>query len=94
MIIMEFGGRATLAEAFANVEQCDRALCQHNATDLVSLLVDSSKSRKVLVAAARLAEAEVNKILYVGSVGMRATLRMNVLKSQCMLIMWVKKSKN
>ena len=25
-IIMEFGGRATLAEAFAIVEQCDRAL--------------------------------------------------------------------
>ena len=26
MIIMEFGGRATLAEAFAIKEQCDRAL--------------------------------------------------------------------
>jgi hypothetical protein len=26
-IIMEFGGRTTLAEAFAVVEQCDRALC-------------------------------------------------------------------
>ena len=32
-IIMEFGGRATLAEAFAIVEQCHRALCQHDATD-------------------------------------------------------------
>ena len=41
-IIMEFGGQETLAEALAIVEQCDRALCQHNATDLVSLLVDSS----------------------------------------------------
>ena len=42
-IIMEFGGRTTLAEAFTVVEQCDCALCQYDATDLVSLLVDSSK---------------------------------------------------
>jgi hypothetical protein len=53
---MKFGGRATFAEAFAIVEQCDRVLCQHNAIDLVSLLVDSSKSRKVPVAVAGLAE--------------------------------------
>ena len=43
-IIMKFGGRTTLAEALAIVEQCDRPLCQHNATDLVPLRVDSSKS--------------------------------------------------
>ena len=43
IIIMEFGGWATLAEAFAIVEQCDRALCQHDTTNLVSLLMDSSK---------------------------------------------------
>ena len=49
-IIMKFGGRTTVAEAFAIVGQCDRALCQHDATDLVSFLVDSSKSRKALVA--------------------------------------------
>jgi hypothetical protein len=54
-IIMEYNGRATLVEAFAIVEQCDRVLCQHDATDLVSLLVDSSKSRKAPVAAAGLA---------------------------------------
>ena len=61
---MEFGGRTTLAEAFAIVEQCDRALYQYDATDLVSLLVDSNKSRKTLVATARLAEAMVDKTLY------------------------------
>jgi hypothetical protein len=54
-IIMEFGGRTTLAETFVIVEQCDRALYQHDAIDLVSLLVDSSKSRKVPVAAVGLA---------------------------------------
>jgi hypothetical protein len=43
-IIMEFGGRSTLAEAFAIVEQCDCVLCQHDATDLVTLLVDFSES--------------------------------------------------
>ena len=63
-IIMEFGGRVTFAEAFAIVEQYDRALYQHNATDLVSLLADSSKSWKAPIATARLAEAEVDKILY------------------------------
>ena len=69
MIIMEFGGQATLAEAFAIVEQCDRALCQYNATDLVSLLVDSSRSRKASVAATGLAEIEVHKTLYCWSCG-------------------------
>lgn len=34
----------TLMEAFAIVERRDRALCQHNATDLVFLLVNSNKS--------------------------------------------------
>ena len=66
---MEFGGRTTLVEAFAIVEQCDRALCQHDATDLVFLLVDSSKSRKAPVATAGLAEAEVDKTLYCWSCG-------------------------
>ena len=44
MIIMEFGGRTTLVEAFAVVEQCDRALCQHDATNLVSLLVEPQRA--------------------------------------------------
>ena len=58
---MEFGGRTTLAKAFAIVEQCDHALCQHDAINLMYLLVDSSKSQKALVATAGLAEAEVDK---------------------------------
>ena len=48
-IIMEFGGRATLADTFTVVELYDRALCQHDAIDLVSLLVDSSKPRRAPV---------------------------------------------
>ena len=63
-IIMKYDGRMTLAKVFTVVEQCDRALYQHNATGLVSLLVDSSKSRKILVAAVGLAESEVDKTLY------------------------------
>jgi hypothetical protein len=35
-IILDYEGRVTLAQAFAVVERCDRALCQHNATDMVS----------------------------------------------------------
>lgn len=54
----------TLAEAFTIVEKCDCALCQHDATHLVSLLVDPSKSQKVQVAAAGVGESEVDKTLY------------------------------
>ena len=61
---MEFGGRATLAKAFTILEQCNRALCQHNPTDLVSLLMDSNKSRKAPVVTVVLAEAKVEKTLY------------------------------
>ena len=68
-IIMEFGGHTTLAEAFAIVKQCDDTLCQYDATDLVSLLVDSSKSGKALVATVRLAEVEADKTLYYWSCG-------------------------
>ena len=68
-IIVNYGGRATFAEDFSIVEQCDRALCKHDATDLVSLLVNSSKSLKILVAATRLAEAEMDKTLYCWSCG-------------------------
>ena len=69
MIIMEFGGRAILAEAFVIVKQYDRALCQHDAIDLVFLLVDSSKFRKAPVATVGLAEAEMDKTLYCWSCG-------------------------
>jgi hypothetical protein len=66
---MEFGGWATLTKVFAIVEQCDRALHQHDATDLVSLLVDSSKSQKIPIAATGLADTEVYKTLYYWSYG-------------------------
>ena len=69
MIIMEFGGRATLAEAFAVVDLCDRALCQHNANDLVSLLMNSSKPRRTQVTTARLAEADADNIYHCWSCG-------------------------
>jgi hypothetical protein len=68
-IIMEFGSRTTLVEVFAIVKQCNRTLCQYDVIDLVSLLVDSSKSGKVSVSAARLAEAELDKTLYCWSCG-------------------------
>jgi hypothetical protein len=42
-IILDYEGRATLAQAFAVVERCDRTLCQHNATDMVSWMTESTK---------------------------------------------------
>ena len=68
-IIMDFHWRATLAKIFAVVKQCDGALCQNDATDLVSLLMDSRKSRETLVAAAGLIEAQVDKTLCCWSYG-------------------------
>ena len=68
-IIMEFDGQVALAEAFAIVKQYERALCPHDAIDLVILLVDSSKSQNVPVTATGLAEAEVDKTLYCWSCG-------------------------
>ena len=65
--IVEFGGRVTLAEAFAVVKQYNRALCQHDATYLMSLLVDSSKPRRAPVTTTGLAEAE--NIYYCRSCG-------------------------
>jgi hypothetical protein len=41
-IIMDYDVRAILVEAFAIVEQCDRILCQHDTTDLVSMLVEET----------------------------------------------------
>ena len=68
-IIMNYGGRAILANASAVVEQCDRGLCQYDAINLMSLLVDSSKFWKILVVTARLEEAKGDKTLYYWSCG-------------------------
>ena len=63
-IIINYGGRTTFEEVFTIVKQCDRVLCQHDATNLVSLLVDISKTRKTLIATTSLAEVEGDKTLY------------------------------
>ena len=83
MIIMNYDGQVIFAESFVIVEERYHALCQHNATDLVSMLVDSSKSWKVLVAATELAKAEVDKTLFCGFVGMLPMLRRIVIWSKC-----------
>jgi hypothetical protein len=49
---------------FAIVEWYDRSLSQYDAIGFVSMLVDSSKSRKALVAIAGLAETKMDKTLY------------------------------
>ena len=55
-IILNYHGRATLAEAFIEVEMCDWALCQHDATHMVSWMTDVSKSKKAATATSSLAE--------------------------------------
>lgn len=63
-IVMDYGGHATLVDAFTVVEQYDRVLYQHDDTDLISLLVYYSKSHKFLIMTTRLAEADDDKTLY------------------------------
>jgi len=63
-IILNYHGRATLAQAFTEVEMCDRALCQHDATDMVSWMTDTSKSKKVATATSSLAETQPEKTLH------------------------------
>ena len=82
MIIMDYGSRTTPTEALTIVEQCNRALCQHDATDLVSMLVDSNKSDKVPVAVVKLAEAEVDKTLYWCSCGQATNAKKDCLSKQ------------
>ncbi|KAH8974108.1 hypothetical protein BDL97_01G084300 [Sphagnum fallax] len=63
-IIFNYDGKATLAQAFAEVEKCDRALCQHDATDMVSWMTDISKPKKAATATSSLAETQPEKTLH------------------------------
>lgn len=81
-IIMDCGGQVTLAEAFAFVEQCDRALYQHDAIDLASLLMDSSKFWTILVMTAKLIEMEMDKTLYCWFYGQSGHVKKDFLKQK------------
>jgi hypothetical protein len=48
-IVMYYSSWMTLAKAFALVEQCDRVLCQHDVTDLMSLLVDVTELKSLII---------------------------------------------
>lgn len=61
---MDYGCQATFTGAFAMMEQYDHALCYHDATNLVFLLVVSSKFRKTPIAATRLVEMEMDNTSY------------------------------
>jgi hypothetical protein len=54
-IILDYEGRATFAQAFAVIERCDRALCQHDATDMVSWMTKNTKSKRIITATSSLA---------------------------------------
>jgi hypothetical protein len=63
-IILNYDGKATLAQAFAKVEKCDKALCQHDATDMVSWMTDISKPKKAATATSSLVETQPEKTLH------------------------------
>ena len=62
MIIMHDDKQMRYSNTIAVVEQCGCALCEQVPTNLVLLLMDSSKSRKASVAAVRLAKTNMDKI--------------------------------
>lgn len=63
-IIMDYGGWTIFAKTFAVVEYYDLALCQHDATDLVSLLMDYSEYQRIHLVAVGLAETRASKTSY------------------------------
>ena len=63
-IIINYKGQEMLAQAFAEVERCDKALCQHDATDMVSWMTDASKSKKASTATSSLTETQPEKTLH------------------------------
>lgn len=69
MIIMHDDKQMRYSNTIAVVEQCGCALCEQVPTNLVLLLMDSSKSRKASVAAVRLAKTNMDKIWYFCSCG-------------------------
>ena len=77
-IILNYHGRATLAQAFAEVEMCDRALCQHDASDMVSWMTDASKSRKAATATSSLAETQLEKTLHCWGCGESGHVKNNL----------------
>lgn len=81
---MDYGGWVTLLEAFTVMDLCNRALYQHDAPDLTSLLEDSSKFRKTSVMTTWLAEAEGDTTLLFGFVDSRAILRRIVFQAKNM----------
>ena len=78
---MEFGDCATLAEAFAVVEQCNCALCQQDTIDSVSSLVDSSKPRKAQIGRHDWRRRGQTTLTIVGLLGKETTLKKIVLRN-------------
>ena len=58
-IIINYKGRARLAQAFAKVEKWDRALYQYDATDMISWMTNASKSKKATTTTSSLAETQL-----------------------------------
>ena len=63
-IIIKYEGPATRAQLFVEVESCDRGLCQHDATNMVSWMIDASKSKKATNATSSLVETQSEKTLH------------------------------
>lgn len=60
-IINNYHSQTTLVQTFTEVELCDRTLCQHNATNMVSYMTNVSKFMKPATTTSGLIEVHLEK---------------------------------
>ena len=63
-IIINYEGQTTLTQTFSQVERCDRAFFQHDASYMVSWMTNASMSKKATTATSSLAEIQREKTLH------------------------------
>lgn len=63
-IILNYDSKVLLVQAFAKVKKYDKTLCQYNAIDIVALMIDVSKSKKMAIAISSLAKIHLEKTMH------------------------------
>lgn len=74
-IIVDYDGRATLVQLFSIVEKCNTAICQHDPTDMVFWMTETSKSKKRPSLSSSLADIKLDHHLHYWQCGDDGLLR-------------------
>nr|PNR34065.1 hypothetical protein PHYPA_023881 [Physcomitrium patens] len=62
-ITFNYGSKAILAQTFVEVEKYNKALCQYDAIDIVTWMMDVSKSKKMTTIKSSLTETQLEKTM-------------------------------